>query len=449
MPCSDTVAAIATPNGRGGIGIIRISGPLAKSIALAICGKTPTPRLAEYSSFYDSEWNVLDKGILLYFPEPRSFTGEDVVELQGHGGPVVLDMLLTRVLSLGSSLAAPGEFTKRAFLNGKLDLTQAEAVSDLIDSCSSQAVRGANLSLQGFFSSKVRELTQGLIVLRAHIESSLDFSDEEIDVLSESQIGQQLKLLSQQVEKLLSSTYQGTLLRDGMTVVIAGQPNVGKSSLLNLLAKSDTAIVTDVPGTTRDLLRERILLDGLPVHIVDTAGLRESDNPVEQIGIDRAWGAINNADAVILLLDDSKGFMEPEQKILGQLPEGLELITVHNKIDLSGRPPSLCIDSRGDVIHLSAKTGIGIDILREHLKGIMGFSNSEEGTFLARRRHLESLKATELCISSALLHLNGNTSWELFAEDLRMAQQNLGEITGEFSSDELLGQIFENFCIGK
>jgi len=444
----ETIAAVATPPGRGGIGIIRISGPQVAEIATALLGAIPRPRQAVYQSFRDPGDGPIDTGIALYFPAPGSFTGEDILELHGHGGPVVMDMLLASVMHLGARAARPGEFSERAFLNGKLDLAQAEAIADLIESDTQQAARSAHRSLQGQFSRQVHTLTDGLTELRAYVEAAIDFPDEEVDFLSHSDLEAGIERVSTQLEAILAGAYQGALLRDGMSVVIAGRPNVGKSSLLNALAGHDSAIVTEVPGTTRDVLRERIQLDGMPVHILDTAGLRDTQDQVEKLGIQRAWDAIADADAILLVLDDQHGLGEGERVILERLPEAPERLIVHNKIDLTGREPSLGEEPWGEAVYVSARTGAGMDLLTDHLKGIMGFTG-EAGTFIARRRHLEALRAARQCVAAAYGHLLVERAGELVAEDLRQAQQHLGEITGELTSDDLLGRIFATFCIGK
>lgn len=444
----ETIAAVATPPGRGGIGIVRISGPRVAEIARALLGALPQARQAVYQSFRDPSDGPIDTGIALYFPAPGSFTGEDVLELHGHGGPVVMDLLLASVLRLGARAAGPGEFSERAFLNGKLDLAQAEAIADLIDSDTQQAARSAHRSLQGQFSRRIRDLTDGLTDLRAFVEAAIDFAEEEVDFLSQTDLEAGIERIGSQLEAIIAGAYQGALLRDGMTVVIAGRPNVGKSSLLNALAGHDSAIVTELPGTTRDVLRERIQLDGMPVHVLDTAGLRDTEDQVEKLGIQRAWDAIAHADAILLVVDDRHGLGEAEEAILRRLPQAPEPLIVHNKIDLTGRQPALSEEPFGEALYVSARTGEGIDILNEHLKGMMGFTG-EAGTFMARRRHLEALRHARQWLDAAAGHLLVERAGELVAEDLRQAQQHLGEITGEVTSDDLLGRIFASFCIGK
>ncbi|HXG28040.1 MAG TPA: tRNA uridine-5-carboxymethylaminomethyl(34) synthesis GTPase MnmE [Nevskiales bacterium] len=447
LPPTDTIAAIATPPGRGGIGILRISGPRAQDIARGFCRRVPPPRLATLAKFRDADGSALDTGLVLFFPAPHSYTGEDVLELQGHGGPVVQDLLLQRALALGARLARPGEFSERAFLNDRLDLAQAEAVADLIDAGSAQAARAALRSLQGEFSKQVHELVEALIRLRMHVEAAIDFPEEEIDFLSDDKIRKQLQAIEQRFADILRHAQQGALMREGMTVVLAGQPNVGKSSLLNRLAGYEAAIVTEIPGTTRDVLRERLSLDGLPLHVIDTAGLRDSTDPVEQEGVRRARAEIEKADRVLLLVDDRAGVTAAERAILDSLPPNLALTLVRNKCDLSGNPPGLAREDGQDVLRICALTGAGVDALREHLKQCMGYQPAE-GEFIARRRHLDALDRANAALDRAREQLQRRAG-ELVAEELRQAQQALGEITGEVTSDALLGRIFASFCIGK
>ncbi len=441
----DTIAAIATPPGNGGVGIIRISGPLATECAKQITNKKFLPRQALFTSFKDEDNSVIDSGILLYFPNPYSYTGEDTIELQGHGGTVVLGMLLKRVLSLGVRLANPGEFTERAFLNNKLDLAQAEAVADLIESSTEQSVRSAQKSMQGVFSEQINELVDELTELRIYVEAAIDFVDEEIDFLSDGIVENKIKNLLEKIVQLQKTAQQGRLLRDGMTVVIAGKPNAGKSSLLNALAGHEAAIVTDVAGTTRDILKERIQIDGMPLHIIDTAGLRESDNVVEKEGIRRAHKEIMQADKVLLLIDS----IDPEiDTIISTLPSGLDITKIYNKIDLLGIEPEIKESEHGCQIYLSVKKDLGMDLLTNHLKQSVGFTAETDDVFIARRRHIEALNKGHKFIENALQQLQ-NKAGELVAEDLRQAQNSLAEITGTFSSDDLLGKIFSSFCIGK
>jgi tRNA modification GTPase len=412
-------------------------------------GHLPRPRRAEYLSFSDAEGAAIDHGIALLFPAPHSYTGEDVLELQGHGGPVVLGMLLQRVCALGARPARPGEFSERAFLNDKMDLVQAEAIADLIDSASQQAARCAVRSLEGEFSTRVHALVERLIRLRMNVESAIDFPEEEIDFLSDGRIAAELNDVTVDLNRVLAVAQQGRLLQEGMTLVIAGRPNAGKSSLLNALAQRDTAIVTDIPGTTRDVLREHIHLNGLPLHIIDTAGLRDSNDPVEGQGIQRAWAEIEKADRVLLMVDDQLGVCDEERRIIARFPPGLPVTVVHNKIDLSGRDPCEWRDDLGEHIAISAKLGKGLDGLKRQLTDSMGYSPSGEGTFMARRRHVEALQTAARFLENGKDALNKRRQGELLAEDLRLAQHSLGEITGEFRADDLLGRIFSQFCIGK
>jgi len=444
---ADTIAAIATPPGRGGVGIVRVSGPAAATVAGQLLPRLPGPRHAEYLPFLGADGEPLDRGIVLYFPAPHSLTGEHVLELQGHGGPVVLDLVLQRILGLGVRPARPGEFSERAFLNGKLDLAQAEAIADLIDGASQQAARSALRSLEGALSDQVNALAEDLVQLRVHVESAIDFADEDIDLLVPGQIAPRLQALLDRLRTLLRQAEQGSLLREGMTAVIAGRPNVGKSSLLNQLARRESAIVTDLPGTTRDLLREHISLDGLPLHIIDTAGLRETGDVVEQEGVRRAWEAIHSADRLLLLVDDRDGIGPYERQVLERVAGSPPVTVVRNKIDLTGTPPGLSDGALGPEVALCAKTGSGLDGLRRHLEQVMGYHG--EGSFTARRRHLDALRRAQILLMETAGRYAVDQAGELLAEDLRQAQHCLGEITGEYTSDELLGQIFATFCIGK
>lgn len=452
-PSQDTIAAVATPAGRGGIGVIRISGSQTQSIAQALLGYVPPCREATLSYFRDAEGEPIDQGIALFFPAPHSFTGEDVLELQGHGGPVIMDCLLRRVASLGARVARPGEFSERAFLNDKLDLAQAEAIADLIDSTSERAARSALRSLNGDFSQRIHALVDALIDLRMFVEAALDFADEEIDFLADTQILTRLEALRQQIHSVRTSAQQGSLLREGITVVIAGHPNAGKSSLLNRLAGRESAIVTAVPGTTRDVLREQIHIEGVPVHVLDTAGLREPKDIVEREGVRRAHVELVQADRILLVIDDSCAPTPTESELLHQLPMSSlvrERITiVRNKIDLTGEFPR--VEEKGPSlrIFLSAATGAGLELLCEHLKDVMGFVNIGEGVFTARRRHLEALDRAAAALQNANEQLRSYQAGELFAEELRQAQDALSEITGEFTNEDLLDRIFSSFCIGK
>jgi len=446
---NDTIAAIATPPGRGGVGIVRVSGPRVKQIAEAVLSECPAPRDARYLAFKDSNNSVLDQGIALFFKAPNSFTGEDVLELQGHGGPVVLDMLLSHVVELGARLAQPGEFSERAFLNDKLDLAQAEAIADLIDSSSVEAARSALRSLQGEFSQRIHSLVDAMIKLRIYVEAAIDFPEEEINFLADSAITDQLKTIIDELNNILAQAEQGCLLREGMNVVIAGQPNAGKSSLLNKLAQRELAIVTEIAGTTRDTLRHEISIDGLPVHIIDTAGLRESTDTVEQIGIQRAWSEIEQADRILLLINDADGITAADQTIIDKLPQNIAVTVVRNKIDVSNQQACVKDGSQGKEIALSAKTGEGLELLTQHLKQCVGYQNAGEGSFMARRRHVDALQRGLQFVLHGQQELELHQAGELLAEDLRLGQEALNEITGEFGSDDLLGRIFSSFCIGK
>jgi len=447
---ADTIVAAATPPGRGGIGIVRISGPSVAEIARAIIGELPAPRVATPRDFHGSDGELLDSGLTLYFPAPHSFTGEDVLELHGHGGPVVMDLLVQRALELGARAARPGEFSERAFLNDKLDLAQAEAIADLIDSGSVQAARAALRSLQGEFSAMVQGLTEAVIELRTYVEAAIDFPEEEIDFLADAELNQRLDRVLVHFEGVAAAARQGQILRDGMTVVIAGAPNAGKSSLLNRLAGYDAAIVTEIPGTTRDVLRERIDIDGMPLHVVDTAGLREVSNVVEAEGIRRARAEMTRADRILFVVD---GAADPEASAFeqerAQLPANLPVTLVLNKADLVEREPGLNSGSVPQRIWLSALTGAGLDLLRTHLKACMGFAATEAGSISARRRHLDALTRARRHVEEGREQLRDHRAGELLAEELRQAQSALGEITGEFTSDDLLGRIFSTFCVGK
>jgi len=449
----ETIVAIATPSGRGGVGVVRVSGPLSHKIGITMLGldsdRKIEPRNAALHNFYGADGSVVDQGIALFFQGPASFTGEDILELQGHGGPVVLDMLLQTVLTLGARPARPGEFSERAFINDKIDLAQAEAIADLIDSHSQQAARSALRSLQGEFSQRINTLVAELISLRSYVEAAIDFVEEEIDFLSDGQVAERLAALQLAIDAVMAQAEQGVLLRDGMNVVIAGPPNAGKSSLLNNLAGTDSAIVTELAGTTRDVLRENIVIDGLPLHIIDTAGLRDSDDPIEQIGIKRAKKEISQADLVLLVFDDDNYDLTLCDEMLDVLPQNISVLIIRNKIDLSGATAQKNMNRGQTEIFVSVRQGQGIDLLIEHLKNCAGFHPGSEDSFIARRRHLDALKraAVHLIHGSERLHID--QAGELLAEDLRQAQQALSQITGEFSSDDLLGNIFSSFCIGK
>lgn len=450
----DTIVAQATPIGRGGVGILRVSGPLASKVAEAVLGKTLTPRMANYLPFKDSNGETLDQGIALFFKAPNSFTGEDVLELQGHGGQVILDILLKRILEVeGVRIARAGEFSEQAFLNDKLDLAQAEAIADLIDATSEQAARSALKSLQGEFSNKINQLVDSVIYLRTYVEAAIDFPDEEIDFLADGKIEGHLNDIIQQLNGVCQEAKQGAILREGMKVVIAGRPNAGKSSLLNALAGREAAIVTDIAGTTRDVLREHIHIDGMPLHIIDTAGLREASDEVERIGIARAWEEIAQADQVLLMIDSTEqkvdDFKAEWAEFLAKLPPNMPVTVIRNKVDLSGEPEGLEQLENFTLIRLSAQTKVGVDLLRDHLKKSMGYQSSTEGGFLARRRHLQALEEAAEHLARGHVQLTQFFAGELLAEELRMVQNALSEITGQFTSDDLLGNIFSSFCIGK
>ena len=461
----DTIAAIATAPGVGGIGVVRVSGVGLHAMALALTGssKPLTARHARHVVFLDDQGRALDDGLMLYFPAPHSYTGEDVLELQGHGGPVVLRMLLQRCLALGARMATPGEFTRRAWLNDRLDLAQAEAVADLIDAASEAAVRSAVRSLRGEFSAQVQKLSLQLIDLRMLIEATLDFPEEDIDASDRLDAHQRLKMLHSSLQQLLQQGRQGSLLREGLSVVLAGKPNVGKSSLLNRLAGDEVAIVTEIPGTTRDTLRERIVIEGVPIHIIDTAGLRDTSDRVEQLGIERTWRAIAQADVLLQLVDAREGLTDQDQQLMQQCPAGLRRIVVENKADLLLTD---CAAAQPGHIRLSARTGEGLDGLRAALLTAAGWQPAGEDVILARGRHLQALEATLLHVDAAAARIglglddasieaaaintaNALSSPELLAEDLRLAHLSLCSITGEFSADDLLGEIFSRFCIGK
>ncbi|HQR58992.1 MAG TPA: tRNA uridine-5-carboxymethylaminomethyl(34) synthesis GTPase MnmE [Azonexus sp.] len=446
---SDTIAAIATAPGRGGVGMIRISGSNLLPFAFALSGTTPQPRHATMVDFLAADGGAIDRGLLLFFPDPHSFTGEDVLEVHGHGGPVVMQMLLARCLDLGARLAEPGEFSQRAFHNGKLDLAQAEAVADLIDAATSSAVRSAMRSLQGEFSKVVHGLTEELIDLRMLVEATLDFPEEDIDFLRKADAFGRMSRLQIKLTEVFDRAQQGKLLQSGLHVVLAGQPNVGKSSLLNRLAGDELAIVTPVAGTTRDALRSTIQIEGIPLHIIDTAGLRETDDEVESIGIERSWREIERSDVVLVVVDARTGVGEAERRILARLPDRLRRITVHNKIDLCGRLPECHEEPDATAISLSARSGDGIDLLRRELLRVAGWHQAED-VFIARERHLRALAEAQQHICAAQDIVAGVLpALELFAEELRLAQQSLAAITGEFTADDLLGVIFSRFCIGK
>ncbi|MDV6253722.1 tRNA uridine-5-carboxymethylaminomethyl(34) synthesis GTPase MnmE [Vibrio sp. EA2] len=451
---TDTIVAQATAPGRGGVGIIRVSGPKANLVAEEITGKTLKPRYAEYLPFQAQNGTVLDEGIALYFPNPHSFTGEDVLELQGHGGPVVMDMLIKRILGIeGVRAARPGEFSERAFLNDKMDLTQAEAIADLIDASSEEAAKSALQSLQGQFSQRIQTLVESLIHLRIYVEAAIDFPEEEIDFLADGKVAGDLQAIIDNLDAVRREANQGSIMREGMKVVIAGRPNAGKSSLLNALSGKESAIVTDIAGTTRDVLREHIHIDGMPLHIIDTAGLRDASDEVEKIGIERAWDEIAQADRVLFMVDGTTTDATDPKDIwpdfVDRLPDSIGMTVIRNKADQTNEEMGICHVNNPTLIRLSAKTGAGIDALRTHLKACMGFSGNTEGGFMARRRHLDALERAAQHLQIGQEQLEGYMAGEILAEELRITQQHLNEITGEFSSDDLLGRIFSSFCIGK
>jgi len=448
---TDTIVAQATPPGRGGIGIVRISGPRVPEIGALLLGKLPAVRRASFTRFVDGAGVPLDAGFALYFPAPHSYTGEHVLELHGHGGPVVLEALVARALELGARRAQPGEFTQRAFLNDKLDLAQAEAIADLIDAGSQQAARAAMRSLQGEFSAMVRALSEALIELRTYVEAALDFPEEEIDFLAERELAERFQQVRDRFESVTESARQGRLLREGMTVVIAGPPNAGKSSLLNRLAGYDAAIVTPIPGTTRDIVRERIAIDGMPLHVLDTAGLRASAaDLVEEEGIRRAQAEMARADRVLFVIDAAADpLAQAYREERARLPAGVPVTLVFNKCDLATGLPVADTVSGPPTLTVSALEGRGLAELRAHLKQCMGFQSVEGGAVSARRRHLEALGRAREHTEEAARQLGATRAGELIAEELRAAQRALGEITGEFTSEDLLGRIFAGFCIGK
>lgn len=444
----ETIVAIATPPGRGGVGIIRVSGPKAHSIGIQLTShKSLVPRTFHYGSFHGHDGELIDQGLLLYFKAPNSFTGDDVVEFHGHGAPIVLDRLLHECVLSGARLAKPGEFSERAFLNDKIDLTQAEAIADLINASSALAARMAVRSLQGDFSKKVSQLNEQLITLRLYVEAAIDFPEEEIDFLGDGKIATMLANAQQDLDAIRASASQGVMLREGLSVVIAGRPNAGKSTLINCLAGRDIAIVTEVAGTTRDVMREHILLDDIPLHLIDTAGLRESDDLVEIEGIKRAWDEVRRADCVLMLIDandDNNDTALLSEEIAQSLPLGVPVIHVFNKIDILGHPPK----SEQNTVYLSAKQGDGVPLLKAKIKDVVGYQPTE-GQFLARRRHIQALDEAKKLLLAGHNQLSTHRAGELLADDLRLAHHVLCEITGQFTSDDLLGKIFSSFCIGK
>ena len=446
MSAHTSIAAIATAPGQAGIGVVRVSGKDLATVIRGVTGKALMPRIATLTPFRDAGGGAIDTGIALYFKAPHSYTGDEVLELQGHGGPVVLNLVLRRCLELGCRLAEPGEFTRRAYLNGKLDLAQAESVADLIAAASAQAARAAVRSLDGAFSREVWALHDELVTLRMLVEATLDFPDEEIDFLKREQAWRRAGALKAALGAILGRATQGARLRAGLSVVLAGRPNVGKSSLLNALAGEDAAIVTAIPGTTRDRIEKAILIDGMPLNIIDTAGLRDTDDEVEALGIARTWDAICKADLVLHLVDAVAGITAEDLRIAAELPPAVARLTLMNKIDVAGKVAGI----EGDALMLSARTGAGLDLLRAELKRRAGFEGAGEDVILARARHVEALSQAQRAVASAALHLDAaQPALELFAEELRLAQEALNAITGEFTPDDLLGEIFGRFCIGK
>jgi len=449
---SDTIAAIASAPGRGAVGVIRVSGPGVPQIAESIVGNLPAPRIAQFAQFLGLDGAPLDRGLALYFPAPASYTGEHVLELQGHGGVLVLDSLLKRLLELGCRMARPGEFSERAFLNGKIDIAQAEAIADLIDAGSVEAARAAVRSMQGEFSAHIHELQAQITELRTLVEAAIDFPDEELDFVPGSELGRRIAQIFMSFDAITAAARQGALLREGLNVVIAGKPNAGKSSLLNKLVGDEIAIVTDQPGTTRDVLRQQVHLDGLPLNLIDTAGLRRTADVVEAEGVRRAHAELKRADRVLYLLDATQLGESSASDLaveLHELPRGVPVTLIYNKIDLSGAQASVDESRDPPQVFLSVRTGAGLDLLRSHLKSRAGYRSGDSGALSARRRHLDALERARACVAQAAQTLAETRAFELFAEELRLAQLALGEITGEFSSDDLLGEIFGSFCIGK
>ena len=453
MTVSDTIVAIASAPGRGAVGVIRVSGPDVPQIAASIIGNLPAPRVAQVAHFLDSDGAWLDRGLALHFPAPASYTGEHVLELQAHGGILVLDSLLKRLLELGCRMARPGEFSERAFLNGKIDIAQAEAIADLIDAGSAAAARAAVRSMQGEFSAQVHELQAQITELRTLVEAAIDFPDEELDFVPGSVLGDRMAKIFMGFDAITAAARQGALLREGLNVVIAGKPNAGKSSLLNKLVGDEIAIVTDQPGTTRDVLRQQVHLDGLPLNLIDTAGLRTAADVVEAEGVRRAVAELARADRVLYILDAAAPVSESSASDLAtelsELPKDVPVTLVFNKIDLSGAQANVDESRDPPQVFLSAKTGAGLELLRAHLKNRAGYRGGDSGALSARRRHLDALDRAKTCVVQAAQTLTTSRAFELFAEELRRAQLALGEITGEFSSDDLLGEIFGSFCIGK
>lgn len=443
---TDTIAAIATANGAGGIGVVRVSGPLSQQIATEILGHCPAPRHAAYLDFKQANSELIDRGIAIFYPNPHSYTGEDVLELQAHGGTALMQILLARCIALGARQAEPGEFTRRAYLNDKMDLAQAEAVADVINAATVEAAQSAVRSLSGAFSQRINTLLTKLIDLRMYVEACLDFPEEEIDFITQGRVGEKLAGIIHELSSVFANAKQGSLLREGINVVLVGQPNVGKSSLMNQLAGEEVAIVTSIAGTTRDTIKNAIQINGVPLHIIDTAGLRETDDEVEKFGIARTWASLQTAHIALLLVDVAHGITETEKSILDGLPQGIAKIWVHNKIDVTQEPAVVEEKYQATHIYLSAKTGIGVDLLKAELLKLAGYQNHSEGVFMARARHLQALSEVDAHLRLASSQIG---SAELVAEELRLAQEALSSITGEFTPDDLLGEIFSKFCIGK
>ena len=441
-----TIAAIATASGAGGIGVVRVSGHLSQSIATQILGQCPAPRCAAYLPFYDANQQLIDRGIAIYYQNPHSYTGEDVLELQAHGGTALMQILLARCIELGARQAEPGEFTRRAYLNDKIDLAQAEAVADVINASTIEAARSAMRSLSGEFSICINQVLAKLINLRMYVEACLDFPEEEIDFITQGNVAEKLAAIAAELKSVFAKAKQGSLLREGLHIVLVGQPNVGKSSLMNQLSGEEVAIVTPIAGTTRDAIKNIIQINGLPLHIIDTAGLRETNDEVEKMGIARTYQALANAQVALLLVDAAHGISENEKSILSCLPQEIDKIWVHNKIDTTKETAKI-VEKAGEThIYLSAKTGAGVDLLKQHLLNIVGYQQNAEGIFMARARHLQALIQVDAHLQLAQ---NNRHQAELIAEELRLAQEALSSITGEFTPDDLLGEIFSKFCIGK
>lgn len=443
---TDTIAAIATASGAGGIGVVRVSGPLSQYIAVEILGHCPAPRHAAYLDFKQANGDLIDRGIAIFYPNPHSYTGEDVLELQAHGGTALMQILLARCISLGARQAEPGEFTRRAYLNDKMDLAQAEAVADVINAATQEAAQSAVRSLSGEFSLHINKLLSKLVDLRMYVEACLDFPEEEIDFITQGRVAEKLSAIINELQAVFAKAKQGSLLREGINVVLVGQPNVGKSSLMNQLAGEEVAIVTSIAGTTRDTIKNAIQINGVPLHIIDTAGLRETDDEVEKFGIARTWATLETAHIALLLVDATHGITETEKSILERLPQKTRKIWVHNKIDVTKEPALVQEKAHAAHVYISAKTGLGVDLLKAELLKLAGYQNHSEGVFMARARHLQALDTVDAHLQRAQ---NQMTSAELVAEELRLAQEALSTITGEFTPDDLLGEIFSKFCIGK